>query len=197
MTVVVADKKGSHAGEQVTKNKKWDDAPDRVPLPEERRFRAGTLLRPDGTVVADAARFVVDAPTSSDDVVPLAAFLATDARCGVVLLPTDDARALAPHLARATRVVLETAPGKFRDGRLYSQAAIVRQLGYVGPLRARGDVIADQVFFLARVGFDELALRDGEDVEVAKKALTTFSVAYQPAYVDQRPVGRRHRSTPA
>lgn len=193
-TTIAAEKKGSHAGEQVTKNKKWDDAPDRVPIPIERRSRAGTFLRPDGAFVDDDARFV-DAPgdDAARDVLPLAAFLASTARTGVILLPTDDARLLQPHLARATRIVLQTAPGKFRDGRLYSQAGILRELGYEGPLRAKGDVIADQVFFLARVGFDEIELREGEDVDVARRALKTFSHAYQPSHGDRRPVGRRHR----
>ncbi len=191
---------GAHGGEQVPKNKKWDDVPPRVAIPAERAFVAGTVFRPDGTIAADTVRFVDDdaAPLLVDVVVPLARYLAAHAalsasggKVGVSLQATDDARALTDKLGAVSRVVLHTA--KFRDGRLYSQAAVVRQIGYTGTLRARGDLIADQVFFLRRIGFDEIELRAGEDTDVARRALTTWTVTYQPSSDDRRPVGRAAR----
>jgi uncharacterized protein (DUF934 family) len=47
-------------------------------------------------------------------------------------------------------------------------------------VRAVGAVKRDQVFFMARVGFDSLELADGEDFEAARAALNLYSVVYQP-----------------
>ena len=38
----------------------------------------------------------------------------------------------------------------------------------------------DQVFLLARCGFDAIELAPGEDPEAARRALSRYSVAYQP-----------------
>jgi uncharacterized protein (DUF934 family) len=42
-----------------------------------------------------------------------------------------------------------------------------------------GAVRTDQVYFLARVGFDAFDLVDGDDAQVAIAQLDRFSVAYQ------------------
>lgn len=57
----------------------------------------------------------------------------------------------------------------FADGRGFTLATRLRQLGYRGRLRARGHVIADQYAMARRAGFDEieidaaLAARQPED----------------------------------
>jgi uncharacterized protein (DUF934 family) len=68
------------------------------------------------------------------------------------------------------------------DGRGYSQAQLLRErLGFVGELRALGaGVRQDQVFFLARSGFDTLELAAGEDVAAAVRAFERYDVGYQP-----------------
>ena len=49
---------------------------------------------------------------------------------------------------------------KFADGRGYSLARILReQLQFKGEIRAIGDVLLDQLYYLSRVGFDAFALR--------------------------------------
>jgi uncharacterized protein (DUF934 family) len=52
-------------------------------------------------------------------------------------------RAPDPHLDRLALV--EVAFPKFRDGRGYSSARILREAGYTGELRAQGDVLVDQI----------------------------------------------------
>ena len=61
-----------------------------------------------------------------------------------------------------------------------------------GELRARGALKRDQMFFLARSGFDAFDLDPSEDPNAALAALGTFSVAYQGG--DDRLVRVRHRS---
>ncbi len=52
--------------------------------------------------------------------------------------------------------------------------------GYKGELRAVGKIRVDQVYLLARCGFNSFELLDGEDPVLAIAQLERFSVAYQP-----------------
>jgi uncharacterized protein (DUF934 family) len=98
---------------------------------------------------------------------------------GAVLLgPSDEVELLAPHLARLRLIVIEFP--KLAEGRGYSQARLLRaRYGYGGELRARGMIKRDQLYFLARCGFDAFELDPAEDPEAALAAFTEFSVATQ------------------
>jgi len=108
----------------------------------------------------------------------LAAWLETPEQGGgVILQATDDPLALAATIDRAGMVAVDFS--KLNDGRGYSLATLLRQrVGYRGPLRATGAITADQIFALARVGFDSFELRDDQNPDVAARALKTFTVAY-------------------
>lgn len=82
---------------------------------------------------------------------------------------------------------------RFADGRAYSTAALLRtRFGYAGELRAFGDVLRDQLFFLKRVGFDAFAIRADRSAADALAALEDFSEPYQAAVVIDQPLWRRH-----
>ncbi len=50
---------------------------------------------------------------------------------------------------------------KFRDGRAYSYARLLRErYGFKGELRAVGDVLLEQLFFMLRTGFDAFEIRE-------------------------------------
>ena len=84
---------------------------------------------------------------------------------------------------------------KFADGRGYSAARLLREkYKYTGELRAVGDVLIDQVFFMKRCGFDTYALREDQIVEDAIAAFSTFTNPYQNDVNDQRPLFRRRLS---
>jgi uncharacterized protein (DUF934 family) len=71
----------------------------------------------------------------------------------------------------------------FTDGRGYSTAKLLRdRFGFIGELRAIGDVTIDQLFYLARCGFDSFALRDDQDIMLAKASLNAFSTGYQKSH---------------
>jgi uncharacterized protein (DUF934 family) len=93
--------------------------------------------------------------------------------------PGEDARDLLPHLDRLTLV--EIAFPKFRDGRGYSSARILREAGYTGEMRAAGDVLVDQVAFMTRCGFDSFAPDAPLDPVVVERALSTYADVYQSA----------------
>jgi uncharacterized protein (DUF934 family) len=81
---------------------------------------------------------------------------------------------------------------KFADGRGYSSARRLRErLAYQGELRAVGDVLRDQLFYMHRCGIDSFALKAGKDVQGALQAFEEFSVTYQAAADDPRPLFRR------
>jgi uncharacterized protein (DUF934 family) len=99
---------------------------------------------------------------------------------GVLLGPADELEPLAPWIARLALVVVHFE--KNGDGRGFSQGQLLRQrYGYRGELRAQGAVKRDQVFLLARCGFDAFDLDPAEDPQAALAQLGRFSVAYQPA----------------
>ena len=110
---------------------------------------------------------------------------------GVELGPADDPSQLADDLDELTLIAIQFP--RFTDGRGYSIARQLRgRYEWRGELRAVGDVLRDQLFYLARCGFDTFALRDDQNVDASLSAFRDFSEAYQAA-VDRGPLfARRH-----
>jgi uncharacterized protein (DUF934 family) len=111
--------------------------------------------------------------------VTLDAFLDQSNATAVRLEPDDDARALIPFLDRLT--LIEVAFPKYRDGRGYSAARILREAGYKGELRAQGDVLVDQIAFMRRCGFDSFAPEASLNPEAVARALSNYDHVYQKA----------------
>lgn len=105
---------------------------------------------------------------------------------GVRVLPGDDVRLLEPFLDKIT--LIEVAFPGYRDGRGYSTARILREdLAYIGSVRAVGDVLRDQLFFMLRCGFDEFLIKDKDPSEALRSAAKRFSTVYQGAADANRP----------
>lgn len=80
----------------------------------------------------------------------------------------------------------------FTDGRGYSLAYQLRKrFGYRGELRAIGDVLRDQLFYLQRVGFDAFAPRPDRSIHDALKGLSDFSECYQASWDQPLPLSER------
>jgi uncharacterized protein (DUF934 family) len=110
----------------------------------------------------------------------LARSRAEGGRFGVRLAPADAVESLADALPFLAVVAIEFPSAG--EGRGYSAARLLRErLGFSGELRAVGaGVRQDQLFLMARCGFDAFELAPGEDPEVARRALARYDVAYQP-----------------
>lgn len=109
---------------------------------------------------------------------------------GVWLDAGDGPEAIADDLT-ALPVIGVNFP-KFVDGRGYSTARLLRErYGYQGELRAIGDVLQDQLFLMARCGFDAFALRADKSIEQALDAFETFKAPYQAAVDQTQPLFRR------
>lgn len=95
------------------------------------------------------------------------------ARAGVWLAPDDDLAPLLPWLATIPLIAIRFPV--FTDGRGYSLARLLRgRHGYAGELRAVGDVLRDQLYFLQRAGFDSFALRADQPAEEALAAFRDY-----------------------
>lgn len=116
---------------------------------------------------------------------------------GVWIASDERPEELKDDIARLTLIAVDFP--KFTDGRGYSIAFNLRaRLGYTGELRAIGDVLRDQLFYLSRVGFDAFAPRPDRSIEDALKGLTDFSVKYQTSWDEKNPLFRRvHREEAA
>jgi uncharacterized protein (DUF934 family) len=157
------------------------------------------LIR-DGAIVEDGWMHVADdaaLPSSGDVIVPLARWLRDrealtkrNGGIGVRLGPADPPAAIETDLPRLSVVALEF--GTFKDGRGFSQARLLRErFRYAGEIRAVGDVQRDQIYFMRRCGIDAFELRPDRSAEDALAAFREFSVTYQAATDDPRPLYRR------
>ena len=92
---------------------------------------------------------------------------------GVWLAPDDAPEALIPRLAQIPVIAIQFP--SFTDGRGYSLARLLRQrYGFRGELRAFGDILRDQIYFLHQCGFNAFCLRPDQDIE-AVAALEDYS----------------------
>ena len=141
---------------------------------------------PEGDVIAPCARVLADAP----------ALLQREGRLGVRVAPGEDVAALAPHLDAIDLVALEFP--RYTDGRAYSSARLLRERhGFKGEVRAVGDVLRDQLFFMVRCGFDAFEIDREDAAEAFAAAMGELRHVYQPAEDGRRPVwALRSATTP-
>ena len=158
------------------------------------------LIKNRAVVEGDPWQYVKDdqeVPATGDVLVTLPRYLKEhealskrSGRLGVTVEPTDELVELAPHVSSLGLIAVHFP--KFGDGRGYTKARLLRErYGYTGEIRAVGEVLTDQLFYMARVGFDAFYLVDGKDVNAALRAFDDFSVKYQAAADEARPLYRR------
>lgn len=113
-----------------------------------------------------------------------------NSRLGVKLAPDEGPELIQDDLDHFDVIALHFPT--FRDGRHYSHARLLRErYGYTGELRATGDVLRDQVFFMHRCGFDAFEPNPDHDIEDVLAGFDDFSVTYQPAADEPLPLFRR------
>lgn len=120
------------------------------------------------------------------------ALKARDGGLGVWLESNEEVEAIADDLEHFQVIALNFPV--FSDGRHYSSARLLRdRFGYKGEIRAIGDVLRDQLFFMKRCGFDAFALREDRDPYEALESLKDFSETYQAATDQPEPLFRRRQ----
>ncbi|MDR6608942.1 DUF934 domain-containing protein [Pseudomonas synxantha] len=142
--------------------------------------------------------FNIDGISNCDDlIVPLQLWrehsrmlLARDGGLGIWLDADEEAEEIGEDVAQFQVIALNFPA--FTDGRNYSNARLLRdRYGFKGELRAIGDVLRDQLFYMHRCGFDAFAVRPDKDPYEALEGLKDFSVSYQAATDEPLPLFRR------
>ena len=156
------------------------------------------IVNDDWTLVADDA-----ALSAAKEVVNFSRWVAAEGADKDALVAKRDAGTLGIQLNAGDTADLLAADSqgfalisvefpKFADGRGYSAARLLRErYGFTGQLRAIGDVLFDQLFFMMRCGFNAMAMREDQDLDLAVKGFETFSSSYQGDVNDTRPLFRR------
>lgn len=134
-------------------------------------------------------------PTQAKVIVPLTLWQAHKAELQAlgevgVFLGSDESPKLLGNDVALLPVIAVDFP-KLADGRGFSYGRELReQHGFSGELRAIGDFMRDQLFFLKRCGFDAFALENTE-LEDALASLSDFDEVYQASIDQPTPLFRR------
>jgi uncharacterized protein (DUF934 family) len=104
-----------------------------------------------------------------------------DRPLGLLVEPGQDLQAVAPDFSRFALIVV--AFPKFTDGRGYSLARQLRgAYQFQGELRARGEILFDQLQLLARCGFDSFEIIDAATLQLLEAGRRPrIGIFYQPA----------------
>jgi uncharacterized protein (DUF934 family) len=104
--------------------------------------------------------------------------LKRNGKIGLRLASSDAINSLAGHVTGLALIELNF-PG-FGDGRLFSHAYLLRsRFDYQGEIRAIGRFLADQVFYLTRVGVNAFQFEDQQQIPLALASMSDFTVKYQ------------------
>jgi len=103
-------------------------------------------------------------------------------KTGLRIKPTDKVEDLAGMLQGIELIELDFPA--FADGRLFSHARLLRsRLGYQGEIRAVGNYLPEQVFYLHRVGVNAFLPLEVNQVPLILSSLDDFTVKYQASSI--------------
>jgi uncharacterized protein (DUF934 family) len=114
----------------------------------------------------------------------------TNMAFGLLLEPSQPAEAIAADLPFLSLIAIQFP--KFTDGRGYSIAQQIRsRYAFKGELRATGDVLFDQLQFMARCGFDAFEISDPATIRLLEEQHNpdTMRHFYQPGREPEESVG--------
>jgi uncharacterized protein (DUF934 family) len=136
---------------------------------------------PDGPVILPKKRWLAERGTLGGRNGPL----------GLLLAAGETVDDIAGDLPRFALIALDFP--KFSDGRAFSTARLLREKrGYGGELRAVGDVLADQIPLMRRVGFTTFEVKNAPTRRaLAEDRLAEVTLHYQPAGTAEPPAGTR------
>ncbi len=99
-------------------------------------------------------------------------------KVGIRINPDDSIESLPPSVMKAA--LIEVNFPVFTDGRSFSLAQLLRtRLKFKGEIRAVGQFMPDQIFYLSRVGVNSFALENQESLADAISMFDDFSDSYQ------------------
>ena len=169
-------------------------------MPKLIEWRAGRAIE-----AADGFVFVADDEDipAGDVIVSLGRFhaegerlIGEGRRVGVKVGAGEDVESLAYDLPAIAVVALDFP--KFKDGRSYSAARILRErFDYHGQVRAVGDVLLEQARFMVRCGFDAFEPADGTRAAQWTAATARYRHVYQRAADSREPAFALRQTVPS
>jgi uncharacterized protein (DUF934 family) len=125
----------------------------------------------EGAIIVSAERWAKDGDELSRRADPV----------GIAISAGKDAGALLAEAAKRPLVALSFA--KFADGRAFSYAQLLRERhGFVGELRAIGDVLLDGLPLMLRCGFDSFEIANEPTLRALRRGhLPDTKLFYQPS----------------
>ncbi|NQY27185.1 MAG: DUF934 domain-containing protein [Piscirickettsiaceae bacterium] len=109
---------------------------------------------------------------------------------GLRLTGDDPLEEIVPDLAKFSLIIL-VFPA-FTDGRCYSFARLLRdRYDYQGEIRAQGDILYDQLFYMTQCGINSFEMANLDNLENALPAFNDFSESYQTTVLKPEPLYRR------
>ena len=160
-----------------------------------RLIKDNAIVEDRWTLLREAAS-PADVPDGAAAIVPLALWraerdaLRARGEIGVWLKSDDDPELLAADVGALPLIAVDFP--QFTDGRGYSTARLLREKhGFAGELRAIGDVLRDQLYYLRQCGFNAFAVRSDRNLDEALKGLSDFSDNYQATVARPVPLFRR------
>ena len=152
-----------HQGQASLANDRFTQVADEEPLPG-------------GDVIISLTRFQAEGDR----------LLSEGRAVGVRVEAGEEIEGLAYDLPRIAVVAL--AFPKFRDGRHYTNARLLRErFDYRGEVRAVGDVLREQAMFMVRCGFDAFEPADDSGPDEWLAATRRFTHVYQRAADTREP----------
>jgi uncharacterized protein (DUF934 family) len=175
----------------------------------EQRVQAGKVvlfkLTGEQTVTPEQIA-ATEIPATGNIIVPLSAFIAKKdvlvsrinaGATGIWLDTHETLESLISAVGDINKLpIIAVHVERFADGRIFSLGTLLRtRYGFKNELRAFGDVLRDQLFFLKRSGFTSFQIRADRSAEDAIASLKDFSAPYQGAVDEPRPVFQRYNRT--
>lgn len=145
----------------------------------------------DGTEIPASGKILLPLPIWLANKEALASRMAAG-EIGIVLQTHEPIEALAEAFDDLNSLpVIAVYVQIFADGRNFTLGNLLRtRYGFKNELRAVGDIMCDQLFFLKRSGFNSYQIKEGRNAEEAIASLNDFTEPYQSA-TDDVPVWRR------
>ncbi|MFM9834862.1 MAG: DUF934 domain-containing protein [Methylophilaceae bacterium] len=142
-------------------------------------------------------------PTSGNIILPLSVFIArknelesrlSQGTVGVWLATHEVLEDLLKMISDINQLpIIAVFVERFADGRIFSLGTLLRsRYGFKNELRAFGDVLRDQLFFLKRAGFSSFQIRANRSAEEAIASLNDFTAPYQGAVDEPRAIFTRY-----
>lgn len=129
-----------------------------------------TVLPPEGDIIVSLSRWLKEKTSLQQRNNPI----------GLKITNTQLLEDILGELKHFALIALEFP--SFSDGRAYTQARLLRErFAYSGEIRATGDVLRDQLYFMERCGFNAFEVRKDKNIQDALNAFSEFTLTYQPA----------------